>query len=740
VGAIEGPDRLTEPGQAVLGWMSGTGYRLVLLVGLLLAAWIGWNSWRRTRALPARMVWLGAMSVLAGVSVWLVFDALAAFVGLDPRLWAAPLERLLGVAVLVTLGWTLDGTGAGGRQWRVFLGCGLAVAAVAYLGWAPLWAQAARESAALEHDATGLARAWDVWQVVLALAVGIALFRLPRAPRWVLGVVAGLALGSFLELVVPLSVAVPAWSRLGTLVAGTFIVAAALSQTAALRHPLEPPWRLQPLRRRGDPRATPAPGRPGATPGSASAAPMPAAPMPAATMPAATIPAAPTPAIPTPAVAPTADPQLAVVLSELRRQGSAVDGLAAAVAGLNDRLDRFERQATTAVPAPTAAPTVEPAEDPHPPAPERDLTIAAVAALEADPTLRRPATAEPELAAVMAQRLRLERSLDQLPWGVIVADAADRVAFANPAAGHCLHRRRVQPGEPVVPLFPNAERLGYALHRARHASAVERAAEPITLRFEAPNLRAQVEPLSDPEAGYLGTAIILTPPAVEVGGLSGSLVPALADALRSPLTSILGYSELLGGMRGLTEDQVQRYLQRIDANLSRLRVMLGNLLAVLEVFEATTLPAPEAVDVPALVRDAVGRAGPQLAEKALAVEVRLDEPLPPASAMAGSLPLILDNLLVQAISRSPQGGDVTVGAALREELGGRRAIVLTIQDHGSPLATGPSGTLEIDEGGARPVALTVVRLLAERLGGRAWAESDAGGARFLVRLPVQQPG
>jgi signal transduction histidine kinase len=708
--------------------MSGTGYRLVLLIGLLGAAAVGWLSWRSTRSASARVVWLGAVSVLGCLGVWFLFGGLARLAGLDPRLWAAPLDRLLGVALLVTLGWTLGAPGLAGRRWRVFLACGLAAATLAYLGWAPTWAQAFQRDPGLVYDATGLARVWDVWLLVLALAVGIAVLRAPRTPRWALAVVAGLGLGAFLELIVPLSATVPAWSRLGTLVAGGFLVAAAATQAGELWPvTLTAPGRLQRYRTPGKQAS-----RPSAPPAAATAA---------VTAAAASSPVA------------AADP-LDRVLGELDRQGQTLTGLTLAIDGLSGRLDALERSnevgepampaTPDAVTAPVAAATLVESETVPSTSLDRDLTVAAIAALEGRQGMTPARVAPParEAAspatdpALFARAARYEQAIAQLPWGVVVADADDCVAVANATAGHLLHIRSPQPGQPVASLFPSHERIGYALHQARRRElAVDGALE---VEFDSPSLRVEVAPLMDPVVGYLGTVLVLHNRSTAVDGVTGALVPALAEALRAPMTSILGYSELLNRMTSLSEDQVQRFLQRIDANLSRMQVMLGNLLTVMSLLESDTPRAMEAVDVEAAVRGAVDRALPQFGEKGLVVNVAVDSPLPTASADPRAFTQIMDNLLAQAALRSPQGGDVTVEAAARDDGAGQRAVVISVRDRGNPLAGAGSGMVEIDEGASRQVALTVVRLLAERQGGRAWAESDARGARFHVRLPVRR--
>jgi signal transduction histidine kinase len=201
------------------------------------------------------------------------------------------------------------------------------------------------------------------------------------------------------------------------------------------------------------------------------------------------------------------------------------------------------------------------------------------------------------------------------------------------------------------------------------------------------------------------------------------------------MSSILGYSDLLTSGSGVPEEQLGRFLHRIDANLARMQVMLGNLLTVIEIDDEDIRSEP--VDVQQVVETAVGRARAQFEEKGLGVRCDLAEQLPPALAEPEALQQIVDNLLVNAAIRSPQGGDVTVGAEIRAA-GDAESIVISVHDRGVSVTGAGSGAVEIDGSDSAPVALRIVRLLAARQGGGAWVESDRHGARFYVRLPVRE--
>ncbi|MFN2115639.1 MAG: ATP-binding protein, partial [Anaerolineae bacterium] len=368
-------------------------------------------------------------------------------------------------------------------------------------------------------------------------------------------------------------------------------------------------------------------------------------------------------------------------------------------------------------------------------------------------------------AAHLSARVpRYERALERLPWAVVVVDALGNVAFANEASANLLRRDDVAPGMPFASALPAPERIASALAQLRSAAEADGEGGPdssiggagdeqleagrsggappghashcdIEVRFEDPDVRVELEPLTEPGAGYIGAVAVIHPAAAKPAGEGSKLVPELTDALRAPMSSILGYSDLLTSGSGVPEEQLGRFLHRIDANLARMQVMLGNLLTVIEIDDEDIRSEP--VDVQQVVETAVGRARAQFEEKGLGVRCDLAEQLPPALAEPEALQQIVDNLLVNAAIRSPQGGDVTVGAEIRAA-GDAESIVISVHDRGVSVTGAGSGAVEIDGSDSAPVALRIVRLLAARQGGGAWVESDRHGARFYVRLPVRE--
>jgi signal transduction histidine kinase len=336
-----------------------------------------------------------------------------------------------------------------------------------------------------------------------------------------------------------------------------------------------------------------------------------------------------------------------------------------------------------------------------------------------------------DITDLEARVLQYEVAIDTLPWGILVSDAEGGLVFGNAATWRLLAVDGMQPGQPIGELFPDADRIAFALERCAERA---RGSGPVEALFESPALRVELEPLRDERLGYLGCVAVIRPRAAGDPGVEGDVMLALAEALRSPITCILGYSNLLSMGHGLSQDQLERYLQRVDSNLARMQVQLTNLVTVLEIGGDRLQLDSGSLEAGAALRAAADRAQVQMEEKALVLSVECDDGLPALAADGRALGQILDNLIANAAVRSPQGGDVLARAALREDRGAR-AIVFSVTDRGQALASG-RGTLDLTDTAVTGVGATVVRLLAERQGGAAWAESVAAGTTFLVRLPV----
>jgi signal transduction histidine kinase len=240
------------------------------------------------------------------------------------------------------------------------------------------------------------------------------------------------------------------------------------------------------------------------------------------------------------------------------------------------------------------------------------------------------------------------------------------------------------------------------------------------------------------------------------GGRSGEMAPdtdaitSLAQELRQPLSSILGYTELLlGDSVGRLGTTQRQFVERIRTAIDRMRMLLSDLVQItaLEMGELTLTPAP--IDLLHCIEEAVTQVGNTLREKDLGLRLDFPDEVPAVMGDQGALVQILVHLLSNAAGASPDGAEIGVVArVLDAEPTG--FLLLSVKDLGegvSPIDLGRvfeplyrADSSLISGLGESSVGLSLVRALCEELSGRVWVESEPGdGSTLSVLLPLAGP-
>ncbi|MCB0218036.1 MAG: PAS domain-containing sensor histidine kinase [Chloroflexi bacterium] len=337
------------------------------------------------------------------------------------------------------------------------------------------------------------------------------------------------------------------------------------------------------------------------------------------------------------------------------------------------------------------------------------------------------------IAALAARLTQYEAVLGHLPLGILLTDAAGRIGYANASAERLLGHPGGLVDRELSTLIASAESLLSDLTQAERSGKPDWAG---AIDIAQPSIHLDLFGLRPAAESSPASRLVVIRPRDPVGrSLAGDLVPDLGEALRAPVNSILGYSQLLRSGSTLAEAQVQRYLERIDANLARMQVMLGNVSTVLQA-EHPGSRSSSALDLTALVRQAVERAQPQLDQKGLRAEQTVDPRLASVEGQPEVVAQILDNLLLHAARRSPHGADLRIEIVALPGQPGPRAR-LTVQDRGpTPGEVGRGQPVEIAVEDAHfALELRMVALLTRLNGGRVRVERHPLGSLVSVDLP-----
>ncbi len=167
---------------------------------------------------------------------------------------------------------------------------------------------------------------------------------------------------------------------------------------------------------------------------------------------------------------------------------------------------------------------------------------------------------------------------------------------------------------------------------------------------------ASARPMHDPEGGFAGSVVVFSDVTDLVDALSAKddFVASVSHEFRTPLTSILGYVELL-----IDDDPQDHQLSSLDIihrNSGRLLTLVSDLLAIRQGQLAVSMNTVDVVD---LVQTCISAAQPRAAAAGVVLQGTLPDSLL-ASVDGPRLGQVLDNLVSNAIKYSPDGGQVTV--------------------------------------------------------------------------------
>ena len=216
-------------------------------------------------------------------------------------------------------------------------------------------------------------------------------------------------------------------------------------------------------------------------------------------------------------------------------------------------------------------------------------------------------------------------------------------------------------------------------------------------------------------------------------------VTTVSHDLRSPLTGILSYVELLS-RSGPLNDAQQQFAKRIVLSVQSITALINDLLELGKI-EAGFDRDYEPVAMDGIVRDAVDAMRHQWEGKRHDLQVDAPGALPPVVGNPLRLRQMVNNLLENAIKYTPEGGQIRLGLETNS-----RFVLLTVTDTGIGISPGDQPYIfdkfyrtdaAIDYSPGTGLGLSIVKGIIDQHRGRIWVDSRVGkGTTFTVMLPA----
>ncbi len=217
-------------------------------------------------------------------------------------------------------------------------------------------------------------------------------------------------------------------------------------------------------------------------------------------------------------------------------------------------------------------------------------------------------------------------------------------------------------------------------------------------------------------------------------------VANVSHELRTPIASINLLVETL--QRGaMTDPQAgPHFLHRIEVETQAMARLVEELLELSRLETGVLSLRLDSVNLEELLQEVINRLAPTANEKSIAVELDLQESLPPARADLKRIEQVLMNLVHNAIKFTPAGGQVLLRARRQG-----RGIHVEVADTGMGLDADDAARVferfyKVDKGRNRAegagLGLAIAKHLLELHGSHLEVVSDVGrGSRFSFALP-----
>jgi signal transduction histidine kinase/DNA-binding response OmpR family regulator len=234
----------------------------------------------------------------------------------------------------------------------------------------------------------------------------------------------------------------------------------------------------------------------------------------------------------------------------------------------------------------------------------------------------------------------------------------------------------------------------------------------------------------------------------ELDRMKSDLLANVSHELRTPLTAIKGYTDyILERKLGAITDKQEKGLVVVQRNLDRLSRSIDALLDFSRMDMGRIALSIQPFSLQALVEQIHTTVRSELERKRLTFVADVEPGLPAVIADREKLSAVLENLVINAIKFTPEGGRITVGGTRNAVPAGRPSAEIRVADSGIGIPDDQIGRIfnrfhQVDGSSTRRfggvgLGLAIVKSILEAHGSPITVESKPGeGATFRFTLPL----
>ncbi|KMQ51690.1 Sensory box histidine kinase [Chitinispirillum alkaliphilum] len=243
----------------------------------------------------------------------------------------------------------------------------------------------------------------------------------------------------------------------------------------------------------------------------------------------------------------------------------------------------------------------------------------------------------------------------------------------------------------------------------------------------------------------------------KVSELKSNFLSIASHELKTPLTSIKGYSDIIiDNMRDKLDGGIYRMIESINRAADRLHGVVNNILDVTRIEQKRLRLRPEMLELKTLIDDCIDELSQFTIQRQITFKCHYPDQIPYFYCDKMRMQQVFTNLFSNAIKYSPNESVIDVYVSLEK----KNRFHIIVKDHGIGIDLSEQKKIfdpfyEVGNtnyhstdfskflGGGTGLGLSIVKGIVERHGGKIWVESQGVqeneflGSEFHLLFPVQ---